>query len=140
MTDDIEPKRSRTKDQLMLLGTAIIVATTGVSAFLLADEFHIGSEWVFFGIVSLSFFPMCGWQFRSRFKSVGFALFFGVWMIVHGALFVWAMKIWGWSGWFTAVIVELMVFYISLRLIFNIRPPSRDTGTDSPDMSGLTGL
>jgi hypothetical protein len=121
-------QRKRIADQLKLLGTAIGLIVVVVGGTLLIDSYHTVSPEAFFMVtISLSFFPLIGWDYRKQFKSVAFGLFFVVWMVIHGAVFVVAMKTYGWSGYFVAMPVELFIFYLSTKLIFGFEPPTKKT-------------
>jgi FtsH-binding integral membrane protein len=109
-------------NRVKLLGTAIISIVLLFGAFALADKYHIDSSWVFVAIVSLLFFGVIGWKNKDRFKSLPFALFFVVWMVINGLVFVLVMHRFGWLGWIIALHIELFVFYVSTYLIFGFKP------------------
>lgn len=117
-------KHEGVKDKLMMLSTALLFIMVGLAAFWFADEHHVNPAWVLAAIVSMSFFPVAGWDYRNQFKRPSFLIFFILWMFIHGLMFFAVMSMFGWRGWIPFVFVELFLFYLSLSLIFKLPPPS----------------
>ncbi len=105
---------------------ALLLASALFSAFWFADNLHINSKWVFFILISLSFFPTAGWRYRAHFRSLQFAAFLLLWMLLHGLIFVAVMNYFGWGVWVFAVIIELFLFPITASLIFKIDIPTKE--------------
>jgi hypothetical protein len=121
-------------DKLKMLSIAFVVIAVGLSAFFVAESYKVDPVWVLVALVSLSFLPAMGWDYRSHLKSPSFMLFLGFWTLVHGLVFVFVMGRFGWLLWMAAVFVELFVFYGTTELLFGLHPEgdSAEGGADKP--------
>jgi len=125
-------------DKSKEIGVALALIVVVVGGTLIIDNYHeVKPEEFFMVIISLSFFPVVGWDYRKQFKSVSFALFFAIWSLIHGALFIVVMKSYGWSGELAAIPVELFVFYLGVTLIFRLPLPS-DSNDDEQEKPKIT--
>ena len=110
------------EDDVLLILTALLVCVTGGFSILLADIWHINIAWVFAAWNSIGVVFLFIEDFGRRVREPSFAVFLGVWALLHGALVVILMR------WMPALrmipylIVEMLIGYVLADLIFDIRP------------------
>lgn len=127
MRQETPPIRSRSLgDLLKLLIAAAALAIAGVGTFVLSDKNHVSSKWMFLGWSSVAFLAIIGPDFRAKFKSVTFVFYFGLWMILHGVIFVYFLASFGLFRWLAALPVEFFIFYVVTYLLFRVAPPSNN--------------
>jgi hypothetical protein len=118
-------------DRLKLFGAAFVLILVVGTAFLLADLGHVNPTRIFIGFIVIGFFPAVGWDYRDRFRSTTFVIFFVAWALIHGAVFWVVMTHYGWEHWLVAVFIELCLFYATLRGLFGIKPPGSGPSSSS---------
>jgi len=98
------------RDGLLVLGLALLLCFLLVSAFFLADEYHINELWVCFAWGSFAMVPIFLRAFRGHLRRPFMLVFLAVLAIVHGLVFMSLIK---WHVpfvyWFPIFIVELSV-------------------------------
>jgi hypothetical protein len=95
----MDNQRKRVSDRLALVGVALGLIGFFVAASLLADKYHASRLWVFCLFTSLGFIAVIGRDFKGRFRSASFVLFFLAWLLVHVLLFAFFLAFFGLLYW-----------------------------------------
>ena len=119
----MDNQRKRVSDRLALVGAALGLIGLFVAASLFADKYHASHLWVFGLFTSLGFIAVIGRDFKGRFRSASFVLFFLAWLLVHVLLFAFFLVFFGLLYWALAVPVELAIGYLVARKLFNVPFP-----------------
>ena len=118
-------KNSRLSDTLALVACSMLVVVLAVGSFFAADAYHIGVIWIAAFWLSIGFFATVGWDYRREFRSARFVFFFMAWLVPHLLIAIFVLTYLGWFWYAAAVVVELFLFYLSLSLVFGLKPPRR---------------
>ncbi len=102
-----------------------MVCTLGVSAFWLADDYHVNPIWLFFAFNSIGFILVVVRKFHTHPKTFLFVGYFVLWLVVHGIVVVVLM---GWVPflyWLPIIGLELFVGYLAAYRLFGLPPEGR---------------
>ena len=121
-----ETSMRKLRDQVLLVGSAVLVCVVGGISFYAAEEvYHINPAWVFFAWNSIFFGFILGKGFRRQFKKPQFVVFFVVWMALHGTVVVMLMRWIHMVYWVPFMGLELFIGFLTASLIFDARPERR---------------
>lgn len=116
--------RKKAIDIVLLLGTSVLIAISGVAAFLLADKHNINPAWILAGGALILFFAVVGWGYRSKFASVEFVSFLLAWALVHVLAYLAVLAYLGFIYYLPIVAVELWIGYTIAICLFGPPPDS----------------
>jgi len=114
------------RDKVLLIGVALLATFLLVGAFVAADDYHINPAWVFFTWNSVFLIPIVGRKFKSHWDKPSFIAFFGVWMVLHGAVMVFLTGRITIIYWAPFIALELFVGYFFAFWLFGPPPGRRD--------------
>ncbi len=77
---------------MLVVALALLLCVFGVSAFSLADKYHINEVWVFFAWNSILAIPLFVRGFRGHFKRSSFMVFLAGLAVAHGLIVVSVMR------------------------------------------------
>ena len=116
-------RRSKTLDLLLLMGTGIVVAGVGTVGFWIADD-HNATVWVLAGCAAFAFFAIIAKSYGlGKLKSLPFAVFSAVWLLVHVCVFLLVLGYLGFLYYLPFLVAELFLGFMSAIWLFG--PPAK---------------
>lgn len=115
-------KRSRALDLLLLIGAGVVVAAVGTAAFWIADNHH-AAVGLLAACVAIGFFIIIGKTYGvGKLKSLPFAAFSMVWLLVHVCVFLLVFGYLGFLYYLPILVAELFVGFMAAIWLFG--PPA----------------
>lgn len=116
-------KRSKALDLLLLIGTAIVVAGVGTTAFWIADD-HNAAVWLLAACAALAFFVIIAKSYGlGKLKSPPFAAFSAIWLLVHVCVFLLVLAYLGFLYYLPFLVAELFLGLMAAIWLFG--PPAK---------------
>jgi len=125
---DVKPAEippSRWLDRGLLIGTALLVGTTSVGSFWLADYFHVNPIWVFAAWNSILMVPLFIKDFRANLKKPSFVAYLVAWALIHGLLVATLMRWLSIPAMLPFLAIELIGGLLAADYFFDIQPSKK---------------
>ncbi|MGA7646750.1 MAG: hypothetical protein WBW01_09585 [Terriglobales bacterium] len=114
-------KRSKALDLLFLIGAGVVVAVVGTAAFWIADTHH-ATVGMLAACIAIGFFTIIGKTYGVRkLRSLPFAAFSMVWLLIHVCIFLLVMGYLGFLYYLPFLVAELFVGFMAAIWLFG--PP-----------------
>jgi hypothetical protein len=113
---------SGAKDTLLLIVSAALICVFGVGSFLLADDYHVDSIWVFFAWSSILMVPLFIRDFRDHLSRTSFVVFLVMWTLLHGITVICLMRWVPLLYWLPLLLLELVIGYSVSYWVFGVQP------------------
>jgi|HubBroStandDraft_4_1064222.scaffolds.fasta_scaffold218122_1 hypothetical protein len=113
----------RLLDFCLLIGSALLVCTLAVGAFVITEIHHVSPVWVFLSLISFGFLVGVVEEYRKEFRSLRFILFVCGWLVINIAVFAVVLSSFGWIYLIPALFLEQVLFYMTAYWLFGLQPP-----------------
>jgi FtsH-binding integral membrane protein len=117
--------RSPFWDTVLLVTASLLVCAVSVAAYWAADTYHVGAQWIFFGLNVIGFAAVVGRKFRLHWDNPRFIVFLLLWAAIHAGLIITVGNNIETIYWLPIFGGELFVGYFVAFLVFGLPNESK---------------